>query len=93
MNAVTIQAVKELKAEKDAEIAALERSNAEIQQRHALVEGLWERLAKLEALTYVVTASVEETSRSGSGPSGRDASCVPRLASGSRLRWVPGPFG
>ena len=53
LSSLLLNELQKLRREKDAEIAALE-------QRIALVEGVSERLAKLEAQRPVVTAWVEE---------------------------------
>jgi hypothetical protein len=67
LNAVTIQAVKELKLQKDAEIAALQRSYAELQQQLALVERLSGRLAKLEAQVRADSQVVQASAGSAGG--------------------------
>ena len=56
LSSLLLNELEKLRREKDAEIAALE-------QRIALVEGVSERLAKLEAQRYVMMAFAEKVTR------------------------------
>jgi len=50
----TVQALRELRAEKDAKISALEKSNAEMQQRLAALEKTVAHLANQSSPTLAV---------------------------------------
>jgi len=58
--ALTVESLRELRAEKDAKISALEKSNAEMQQRLAVLEKTVARLAAQSSVPLAATEQAEK---------------------------------